>query len=228
MADWFFRGDYAAAPVSVPLLLLSLLLAFLGGQTLAWIYMLTHGGLSYSRSFVSSLVIIPVLVAAVMMVLANNLVTAFGMMAVFAIVRFRNVLRDTLDTSYVLSCLVIGIACGTQRYPVAVVVSILVAVLMYYLWATGFGARHRYDLIVNVNWVRELAELPQLAAVFHRHSRRTHCASQRSNDMSGGTDLSYRLLLRDPARTDELLRDLKSLAGVTRVTSLQAEDESEM
>jgi len=43
-------------------------------------------------------------------VLVNNLVTAFGMMAVFAIVRFRNILRDTLDTTYILISLVIGMA----------------------------------------------------------------------------------------------------------------------
>jgi len=40
--------------------------------------MLTHSGLSYSRNFVASLVVIPVLTAAVMQVLANNLITAFG------------------------------------------------------------------------------------------------------------------------------------------------------
>ncbi len=228
MTDSFFNGDYASAPISVPLLVLGLLLAFLGGQALAWIYMLTHSGLSYSRSFVSALVVIPVLVAGVMVVLANNLVTAFGMMAVFAIVRFRNILRDTLDTCYILSGLVIGMACGTQRFPVAVLVILVVSSIMFYFWVTSFGSRHRYDLIVNVNWSRELADLPDLRQLLTRHSRRTHCASQRSSESFGGTDLSYRLLLRDPDRTDLLLRELKALPGVARVTSLQAEDESEV
>lgn len=228
MMDWFFRGDYATAPVSVPLLLLGLLLAFLGGHTLAWIYMLTHSGLSYSRNFVGSLLVIPVLTASVMMVLSNNLVTAFGMMAVFAIVRFRNILRDTLDTCYILSALVIGMACGTQRFPVAVVVTVLTALIMFYLWVTLFGSRFRYDVIVNLHWARSLTELPELRGLFHRHSRRTHCASQRANAGYGGTDLSYRLLLRDPSRVDELLGDLSHTTGVSRVTSLQVEDESEV
>jgi ABC-type microcin C transport system permease subunit YejE len=57
--------------------------------------MLTHAGISYSRSFVNSLVVMPVLVSLVMQVLNNNLVTAFGLMAIFAIVRFQNILRDT-------------------------------------------------------------------------------------------------------------------------------------
>ncbi len=216
------------APISVPLLVLGLMLAFLGGQTLAWVYMLTHSGLSYSRNFVASLVVIPVLTAAVMQVLANNLITAFGMMAVFAIVRFRNILRDTLDTSYILSALVIGMACGTQRFPVAIVVLLLVTGIMVYLWLSAFGSRHRYDVIVNLHWARPLAELPSLRTLLYRHSRRTHCASQRLNEAYGGTDLSYRLLLRDPDRLEDLVRELKGLDGISRVTSLQAEDESEV
>ncbi|MCX8107391.1 MAG: hypothetical protein N3G20_01155, partial [Verrucomicrobiae bacterium] len=64
--------------------------------------------------------------------------------------------------------------------------------------------------------------------LLNRHSRRTHCASQRASETFGGTDLSYRLLLRDPSRTEELLSELRSLPGVSRVTSLLAEDESEV
>ena len=228
MMETFFRGDYASAPINVPVMLLGLLLAFLAGHLVAWVYMLTHSGLSYSRSFVGALIVMPVLVAAVMMVLANNLVTAFGMMAVFAIVRFRNILRDTLDTCYVLTSLVIGMACGTQRFPVAVVVSLLVASIMFYLWVTAFGSRHRYDVIVNLHWARPGADLPELRQVFARHSRRTHCASQRSSQGLVGTDLSYRLLLRDPNRSEELITELRETQGVSRVTSLQAEDESEV
>jgi hypothetical protein len=226
--DWLFRADHALTPVSVPLLVLGLVLAFLAGQALAWVYMLTHSGLSYSRNFVASLVVLPVLTASVMQILANNLITAFGMMAVFAIVRFRNILRDTLDTSYVLSCLVVGMACGTQRYPVAIVVVVLVTGIMFYLWVSAFGSRHRYDAIVNLHWARPLAELADLRLLLDRHSRRTHCASQRLNEAYGGTDLSYRVLLRDPGRLEDLVRELRSLTGISRVTSLQAEDESEV
>ena len=118
MNDWmrlFFQGDYSLLPPNWPAVLLALLLAFACGHIIAWVYMFTHSGLSYSRSFVNALIIMPTIVALVMMVLSNNLITAFGMMAVFAIVRFRNILRDTLDTSYVLAVLVIGMAAGTQN-----------------------------------------------------------------------------------------------------------------
>ena len=73
-----------------------------------------------------------------------------------------------------------------------------------------------------------MADLPDLLGLLDRHARKATVASQRSNVGYEGTDLSYRLLLRDSGRVDELLGELKALPGVSRVTSLKAEDESEV
>jgi hypothetical protein len=225
---WFFQGDYGSAPANWPAMFLGLLIAFAGGQIIAWVYMLTHSGLSYSRSFVNALIVMPMITCLVMMVLSNNLVTAFGMMAVFAIVRFRNILRDTLDTSYVLIVIVLGMASGTQKYASAVLGVALSSLAMLYLWYTSFGSRHRYDLIVNLHWARAGKELEDLRRVLDRHSWKAHLASQRSHEGYEGTDLSYRLLLRDSNRVEDLLTELRQVTGVSRVTSMLAEDESEL
>ena len=121
MLDSLLQGDYGSAPTNWPVVVLGLLLAFACGHVIAWVYIFTHSGLSYSRSFVNALVMMPVIVSLVMSVLSNNLITAFGMMAVFAIVRFRNILRDTLDTTYVLTVIVIGMAAGSQKFASAVI-----------------------------------------------------------------------------------------------------------
>ena len=225
----FFSYDYSLAPTNVPAVLLGLLLAFLGGHLIAWVYMLTHSGLSYSKSFVNSLVVIPTVVALVMMVLSNNLVTAFGLMAVFAIVRFRNILRDTLDTGYILCVIVVGMAAGTMKFATAVIGCLVICGIMLYLWFTGFGARHRYDIILNLHWSRPLTELDELRELLQRHSVKALCSGQRSahHGEHPGTDLSYRVLMRDPERMEDLATELRALQGVTRVTVLRAEDESE-
>lgn len=228
MLDWLLQGDYGSAPTNWPAVLLSLLLAFACGHVIAWVYMWTHSGLSYSKSFVNSLVVMPMIVALVMLVLSNNLVTAFGMMAVFAIVRFRNVLRDTLDTTYILISLVIGMAAGTQKYSSAVLGCAMGASVLLYLWFTSFGSRHRYDLIVNLHWAKSPKEMAELSSVLTRHSAKAHLASQRTHEGYEGTDLSYRLLLRDPSRSDELISELRQTPGISRVTSMQAEEESEI
>jgi hypothetical protein len=222
------QGDYGIAPTSFQTVLLAMLLAFLMGQLIAWVYMFTHTGVSYSRSFVVSLILMPVIVALVLMVLSNNLVTAFGLMAVFAIVRFRNILRDTLDTSYVLAVIVLGMACGTQKFSTAIVGTFIVVGLMIYLWFTSFGSRHRYDLILNLHWSRAISELPALERLLERHSFKAQCANRHFDSDAVGSDVSYRLLLRDPGRVSDLLRELAMLPGVDQVSSMKAEDESEV
>lgn len=228
MGNWILRGDFGTAPDDLRGMLLGLMLAFLCGHVVAWVYMVCHNGLSYSRSFVNSLIVLCIIVAVVMMVMANNLLIAFGLMAVFAIVRFRNILRDTLDTTYILSSITMGMACGTKKYSTAILGTGIFSLLMLYLHWTQFGTRHRFDLILNLHWGRPLAELKELLLFLERHSRRAQVASQRSASISEGTDLSYRLLLRDAGRVDELITELKAFPGVTRVTSLKAEEESEV
>jgi hypothetical protein len=223
-----FLGDFGSAPTSFQILLLALLLAFLCGQLIAWVYVFTHSGVSYSRSYVVSLIVLPVLVALVLMVMSNNLITAFGLIAVFAVVRFRNVLRDTLDTCYVLAAIILGTACGTQKFSSAVIGGIVLSGLFIYLWMTASGTRHRFDLILNVKWMRASHELNHLMRLLDRHCLRVHVANQHFGQGVEGIDLSYRLLLRNPARAAEMLSELAALPGVERVSSVQAADESEI
>ncbi|HLU39797.1 MAG TPA: DUF4956 domain-containing protein, partial [Planctomycetota bacterium] len=61
-----------------------LVLAFVLGQLVAWIYVWTHSGLSYSRSQAQSLVLLSVIVTLVMLAVGNNLARAFGLFGALA------------------------------------------------------------------------------------------------------------------------------------------------
>ncbi|PHX72114.1 MAG: hypothetical protein CK548_05070 [Opitutia bacterium] len=222
------QGDHASVPTSFQALIVAMTLAYLFGQMIAWVYVFTHSGVSYSRSFVVSLIVLPVLVSLVLIVMANNLITAFGLIAVFAVVRFRNALRDTLDTCYVLAVIILGTACGTQKFSSAIVGAIALSGLFVFLWMTASGTRHRFDLILNLRWTRSAAELTEVSQLLSRHSLRVHIANQHFGKGTEAANLSYRLLLRDPARAAELLSELSEVPGVDRVSSVQAADESEI
>jgi hypothetical protein len=225
--DWFLNGDYASAPLDPRLVLLALLLGFVVGHVIAWSYILTHTGLSYSRSFANSLTIIPVIVALVIMLLSNNPVTAFGLLGVLTIVRFRNVLRDTFDTTYLLSAVALGLACGTLKFATAVLGCILLTAITLYLWYTDFGRRHRFDVLISVDWSRHASEIKELESLLALHSRRTQRFGRGTSE-DGGLELSYRLLLRNPARVEELLDDLREARGVSRVAKIDIAEEAEI
>ena len=229
MNEWmhnFMAGDLPSTLGGTEAAVLALLVAFCIGHIVAWTYMLTHTGLSYSQAFTSSLLVLPVIVALTMMLLAGNLLIAVGLLSIFAMIRFRNVLKDTRDTTFILWAVVEGVAAGTQRLSVGVIGAIVVAAVFLYVRATAFGSRHRYDVVVSVQWSGN-GSIATLRDVFRRHTVRAQLASQHDVDAER-VDLSYRQLLRDPARARELVTELESTKGVDRVALFHRSDEAEV
>lgn len=221
----FFSTDFgpSAGPETA---LLAMLLCFVIGHVVAWVYMWTHDGLSYSKMFTVSLLAMPVIVALVMILMAGNIVIAVGLLAVFTVVRFRNVLKDTRDTTFILWAIVEGMAAGTMRFGIAVLGAILISLVFMYLKLTSFGGRHRYDVVVNLQWRGDGDSLDTLQPILWRHSARAQLAGHRLLD--DRQDLSYRLSLRDPSRAGDLLNELRSTDGVSGVHLFRREDESEV
>lgn len=207
------------------MVVLAMVLATALGHVIGWIYMFTHTGLSYSQTFVASLVVIPAIVALTMVVLTGDVMVAFGLLAIFAVVRFRNVLKDTRDTTFILWAILQGMAIGTMRFGLALTVCMGLAATFVYLRIVSFGARHRYDVVLSLQ--SNGAALAALPTILGRHSLRVQLASQR--DLADErVDVSYRLLLRDPARGPDLVRELQSDGGFEQVSIFQRSDEAEV
>ncbi len=231
MTDWmnlFLASDYGTSLGGPETALFVILLAFVVGQFIGWIYMWTHHGLSYSQTFVVSLVVVPVLVALMMLLMAGSVVFAFGLLAVFAVVRFRNVLKDTRDTTFILWAILEGLGIGTMRYSTSLLAAAGVAFVLVYLRTTDFGSRHRFDAVLNVRVNGDLAAgTTALRGILRRHSLRSLVTNQRHLDDSA-IALSYRLLLRDPKRQDELRSELQQSEDFQQVSLFLRDDESEI
>ena len=228
LIETFWQADYGASAQSAEMLIFTLVLAFVIGHFAGWIYMLTHTALSYSQTFVASLVVLPVLVALMMVLMSGSLMIAFGLLAVFAVVRFRNVLKDTRDTTFILWSIVEGMAVGTMRYSTAVISTVAVAMILIYLRTTAFGSRHRFDAVLTVRLTGDLpGGLQTVRQVLLRHTTRTELSSERRLS-DEGLNLSYRLLLRDPARGDELQMELTNTEGLDHISLFMREDEAEI
>ena len=226
--DRLFENDLGGTLGSIQTGLMVLLMSFCIGHVIAAIYVWTHTGLSYSQMFTASLLTLPVIISLVMMLMAGNIIMAIGLLAVFAIVRFRNVLKDTRDTTFILWAIVEGIACGTMRFGIALLGCAFIGALFVYQWLTGFGCRQRYDAVLTVQSSNGTdSALEALRPVLRRHALQAYLANQRELPQER-TDFSYRLLLRDPARSKELVSELQSTHGISFVSLHNRQDESEV
>ena len=215
------------ADYSFQSILLSLLLAFVLGQLIAWIYAWSHSGLSYSRSFTQSLVLMTLVVSLVMYVIGNSIITAFGLLGALALIRFRNVLKDTRDTVFVFISLVTGMAVGSQRYMTAIVGTIVLSLAALYLNMTSFGTLGRFDGYLTCRLVAGV-DRGQMSQVLRRFCRAVKPVSTRQSGEEEGAELVYQVGLRDRERIAELLGELRAMRGMNHVSLVLRNELSEV
>jgi hypothetical protein len=212
-----------------PLIVLFIMvMAFAVGMFIGFVYMWTHDALSYSRTFVSALAVMPMIVAMLMLAMAGNIFVAFGLLGVFGVVRFRNVLKDTRDTIFILWAVMEGVSIGTTRFSTGSLGALGIATAFLCLRFVSFGTRRRYDAVLSLRVTGDVtARLPSLKQILKRHATRLDLASER-RATNEGTDITYRLLLRDTARSNDLQAELTGAEGFANVSVYMHEDEAEI
>ena len=204
--------------------LLSLLLAFILGQVLAWVYYFTHSGLSYSKTFVQSLVLITVIVAVIMAVIGNNIITAFGLMGALAIIRFRNVVKDTRDIVYIFCALVIGMAAGSQRYTIAVIGTIILSLISIYLYLTGFGSHYPHNGFLRFVSNGYIGPSHPVLAVFNRFCGNFTLISTQDEGPGGrGVEYAYQLIIHNARENEQMLAELAEIDGIENINLVMQE-----
>jgi len=200
-------------------LVLSLLLAFVLGQVIAWVYYFTHSGLSYSRSYVQSLILITVVVAMVMGVIGNNIITAVGLMGALALVRFRNVIKDTRDVVFIFCALVVGMAAGSQRYLTAITGTVILCLIAVYLHITNFGMHETHNAFLRFSLKGRLAGDHPIAGILKRFCGNVVLIS--SQDSGFGTSLveyAYQLMVKNTDKNEQMLAELQKVEGIESIS----------
>ncbi|MBL8795454.1 MAG: DUF4956 domain-containing protein [Planctomycetia bacterium] len=115
MPEWLQQAASGEGPLPWTVFLARLSVAFAYGWLAAGIHYIASGRprRRTDRGFLATLVLLSVLIALVTLVIGDNVARAFSLVGSLAIVRFRTVVEDTRDTSFVIFAVVMGMAAGT-------------------------------------------------------------------------------------------------------------------
>ncbi|WP_405099001.1 DUF4956 domain-containing protein [Oceanobacillus sp. FSL H7-0719] len=103
------------------------------------IYQITFTGERYSQNFVHTIIIMSVVVSVIMNVVSDNAGVAFGLFAVFSLIRFRSAVTDAKDIAYIFFGLSVGMTCGLYQFTLAVVMTFFASILFYILYKFNYG-----------------------------------------------------------------------------------------
>jgi hypothetical protein len=174
-----------------------------------------------------------IVVSLVMYVIGNSIVTAFGLLGALALIRFRNVLKDTRDTVFVFIALVVGMSVGSQRFMTAIIGTIAMVLVVIYLNFTSFGSDGRYDGYLTC---RVLATDPRAGAdpraalgeFLGRFCRAVKLVSTRQSGEDEEAEYVYQVGLRDRERSGDMLGELRKLDGVRHASFVMRSELSEV
>lgn len=134
-----FTIDPATGEASIWMSVLGMATALVLSILITQVYQRTFTGESYSQDFVHTIVMMSVVVSVVMNVVSGNAGVAFGLFAVFSLIRFRSAVTNAKDIAYIFFGLCVGMTAGLFQFQLAILLTLFACTVFYVLFKSNYG-----------------------------------------------------------------------------------------
>lgn len=214
---------------SVMDVVLSLSLAFACSVVVAWTYRFTHSNISYSQSYVQTLIVLAMLIGLIMLVVGSNIARAFALVGALSVVRFRNAIKETRDVGFIFLVMALGMACGTRFYTLAVIATVLICAVIVLMHRFNWFALNVQRQVVKVQVPANGEDYgPSIDDALIRSTDEYELISTES--VRGGSllELSYTARLKKGVQPRELIERLRGINAGQKAVVLTGYDQTDM
>ncbi|MDJ0836383.1 MAG: DUF4956 domain-containing protein [Acidobacteriota bacterium] len=205
-------------------MLINMSLALVLGIVTAIVYRRTHKGLAYSQSFTLTIVFVTLIVSIVIMVIGSSLARAFALVGALSIIRFRTVVKDTKDTTFVFAGLAVGLAAGTSNYFLAVAGCIFISIVAIVLYRINFGALYKTEFILRFNFDQQSPASNYLDTIT-QYAGRANMLHMESAAEGRYLNLTYDIVLKSGVPPEELISAMDNLEGTSEVVLIASKND---
>ena len=197
------------ASISILDMAISMVLAFLLGLFVFFIYKKSYSGVMYSASFGVTLIALSLITTLLIMTVVSNIVLSLGMVGALSIVRFRTAIKEPMDIAFLFWAIAVGIVLAAGLIPLAVFGSIFIGVVLF-AFSKKKTVDSPYILVVHC----ENSEIEEQARLFVKSQVRRLNLKSKSVD-NGNIELNYEVRLKEDSST--FVNELEAMPGVSRV-----------
>lgn len=227
MTNDLFNFSFDGSQLNLALILANLVLAFVLSLIVAMVYRNTHKGLSYSQSFTFSLVMIGLLITVIITAIGTSVAAALGVFGAFSIIRFRTAIKDPKDVSFILLVMAIGLAVGTGNYILAVIATIFLIAVIYYLSRINFGSIRKYDYVLNCSARADVFSNEKMREIFKEFLRHDNLLNVVSRDNGQLLEYSFNIKFIRSEDMEKFASRLNALEGMNDVDIVSAKNDIE-
>ena len=218
-------GTFSVGDIAI-----ALVLAFVLSSAIGWVYRATHRNVSYSQSYVQTLVMLGMIISLIMLVVGSNIARAFALVGALSVIRFRNAIKETRDVGFIFLVMGIGMACGTRFYllAIAATVAICLATVVMQRFNWFQLSVQRQVVKVQVPAEDDVDYVQQIADVLIRHTTEFELVSMESIRGGALTELLYAAKLKRGTDSSALMAELRTRNAGQRVAILTGYDQTDL
>lgn len=187
-------------------LIMSVFLAFF----IYFIYKKTYSGVMYSKNFNVTILLVTIITTMVMMIIGSNLALSLGMVGALSIIRFRTAVKDAKDSAFIFWAIAVGIACGSGIYTIAILGSIIIALVLLFL-NRGVMDETSYLVIVHGD---SSADVDLISQTIDKYCARS--ALKMKNITESKVDMTYEVTFKKGQEAD-LTKEIRKQAGISAI-----------
>lgn len=211
----FGTADSLVAGVTSAEFLLCCLASLVLGAVSAAVYTFRN---DYTKSFVVTLALLPLIVQAVITLVNGNLGAGIAVMGVFNLVRFRSIPGSAKDIGSVFFAMAIGLACGMGFLTLAVLFTVIVSVANVAYSASPFGKQAEPAKTLTVSVPEDLEFSGMFDDVLAAFTKSHELIEIRTTNMGSLYQIQYRIRMREAGQEKQMIDAIRCLNGNLRVT----------
>jgi uncharacterized membrane protein YhiD involved in acid resistance len=200
----------SAATIKISSLLLCITASLGLGLLVAVVHMYRN---VYTKNFVITLAILPVLVQSVIMLVNGNLGTGVAVLGAFSLIRFRSVAGGAREITSIFWSMGIGLATGMGYVSYTTVFSIAVALFLFVIYSSSFGNQKTAERELKITIPEDLDYPNLFDDIFENFAYSKRLDSVRTTTMGSLYELRYILLLKNQEQEKALIDAIRVRNG---------------
>ena len=164
-----------------------------------------------SRSFLISLVVLPIIVTTVILMVNGSVGTGIAVAGAFSLVRFRSAAGKARDITAIFLVMTAGLACAAGYIAAALLFTVVASALMAVLSRVPMRCERSLELHVTVPESLHFADA--FDDLFRQYAKTWKLVKAKTSNMGSLYKLHYRIEMKDPSRTQEFLDALRCRNG---------------
>ena len=203
-------------------------LSFVLSLLIGWSYRTTHKGVSYSQTYVHTLVLFSLVVSFVMLIIGSNIARAFTLVGALSIVRFRHAVKEPRDIGFVFIAMAVGMACGTRFYSLAVFATLVIVGVVLLLHKLNLFAKVLREriLIVRVAGGADYKEV--FAGVFREYLEEFNLISMETVGEADYQEAVYSVIIRPAKAPNNFLDAVRGVNGGLKASLILGQQEIDL